>query len=255
MDIVQAVILGVVEGLTEFLPVSSTGHLIVTGAWLGIGQDQIQTAFDVIIQLAAILAVVANYRDKFTPAYFGLWQKLILAFIPIGVIGFLLAPLIEKLFSVQIVAVMFIVGGVVFLIVEYFYNPQRSHVSRVEDVTWKQAWWIGIAQVFALIPGTSRAGSTIVGAMLVGMDRKASAEFSFLLALPVMCATTGYEFLKHYDSFTHSNLVALAVGFVTVFIVAYFTMRWFIHFLARFTFVGFGIYRIIFGALLLLWFS
>lgn len=254
MDLMQTLVLGLVEGFTEFLPVSSTGHLIVVGAWLGLGQDEAQTAFDIIIQLAAILAVIATYRDKFTLAHFALWQKIVLAFLPIGIVGYLTAHAIEKLFSVEIVATAFIVGGIVFLVVEYFYRQERSHVTRVEDVTWKQALWIGIAQVFSLIPGTSRAGATIIGALLVGMDRKASAEFSFLLALPVMCATTGYEFLKHYRSFTETNLVTLAVGFVTVFIVAYFTMRWFLQFLQRFTFVAFGIYRILFGLVLFIWF-
>ena len=251
---IDALILGIVEGVTEFLPVSSTGHLIVVGSWLGLDQDQTQTAFDIIIQLAAILAVIANYRDKFTPRYFDLWQKIILAFLPIGAVGFLLSHQIEKLFSVTVVASTFIGGGIIFLLLEYFYNPEKSHVTKVEDVTWKQALWIGIAQVFALVPGTSRAGSTIVGALLVGLDRKASAEFSFLLALPVMCATTGYELLKHYSSFTGGNLAQLGVGFVTSFVVAYLTMRWFLHFLQRFTFVAFGIYRILFGVVLLIWF-
>ena len=254
VDLMQVLVLGLVEGFTEFLPISSAGHLIVVGAWLGLGQNETQTAFDIIIQLAAILAVVANYRDKFALAHIVLWQKIVLAFLPIGVVGFLLAHTIEKLFSVEIVATAFIVGGVVFLVVEYFYRQERSQVTRAEDVTWKQAFWIGIAQVFALIPGTSRAGSTIIGALLVGMDRKASTEFSFLLALPVMCATTGYEFLKHYRSFTETSLVTLAAGFVTVFIVAYFTMRWFLRFLDRFTFVSFGIYRILFGLVLFIWF-
>ncbi len=124
-------------------------------------------------------------------------------------------------------------------------------MHNVEDLNYKQAMWIGIAQVFALVPGTSRAGSTIIGAMLVGLSRKASAEFSFLLALPVMCAVSGLDLLKHYKEFADSNLWVLLSGFVVAFIVAYFTMKLFIRFLENFTFVSFGVYRIVFGTLLL----
>ena len=251
MEIFQAVILGIIEGITEFLPISSTGHLIVASEWLGLEQTQANAAFEVIIQLAAILAVVANYREKFTFRYLDLWVKVAIAFIPIGAIGFAFSDQIKALFSVENVAIMFIVGGIVFLILEYFYKESEAHVNQVEDINYRQAMWIGIAQVFALVPGTSRAGSTIIGALLVGLSRKAAAEFSFLLAMPVMVAASGYDLLKHYDEFSGSQLMPLLVGFVVSFIVAYFTMKLFIGFLARFTFVGFGIYRILFGVFLL----
>ena len=254
MDILQTIVLGVVEGITEFLPISSTGHLIVVSDWLGIDQTEASKAFEVIIQLAAILAVIANYRDKFTLEKRQLWYKLALAFLPIGTVGFLFSHQIKALFSVQVVAVMFIVGGVVFLVLEYFYREDSAHVSDVEQVSWRQALWIGIAQVFALIPGTSRAGSTIVGALLVGLDRKTSAEFSFLLALPVMLAASGYDLLKHHQEFAGAQLMPLAIGFVTAFLVAWLTMRLFIRFLERFTFNAFGVYRILFGVLLLVFY-
>ena len=150
---------------------------------------------------------------------------------------------------------MFIIGGVVFLIVERFYKENQTYIDDVEKVSYKQAFYIGIAQIFALIPGTSRAGSTIIGAMLVKLDRKTSAQFSFLLAFPVMCATTGYDILKHYSEFTDLNLTVLLVGFITAFVVAYLTIKLFLVFLERFTFVAFGIYRIIFGTVLLVWFT
>lgn len=252
MDNFHAIILGAIEGFTEFLPISSTGHLIVASEWLGLDQTKANAAFEVIIQLAAILAVVANYREKFTFRYFDLWMKVAIAFIPIGAIGFLFSDQIKALFTVQTVAIMFIVGGIIFLIVEYFQKDRVISTQVVDDVSYKQAIWIGIAQIFALIPGTSRAGSTIIGAMLVGLSRKASAEFSFLLAMPVMVAASGYDFLKHYKEFTDANLIALGIGFVTAFIVAYFAMKLFIRFLEHFTFVAFGIYRILFGALLLI---
>ena len=251
MDIIHAVILGIIEGITEFLPISSTGHLIVGSELMRLPQTKENTAFQIIIQLSAILAVIANYKDKFHPKHFDLWVKVLIAFLPLAIIGFIFKDQIKMLFSVQVVAIMFIVGGIIFLVIEHIQKNATAKTLDVEDITYKQATWIGIAQVFALVPGTSRAGSTIVGALLVGLNRKASAEFSFLLALPVMAATSGYELLKNYKDFSDSNLMTLAVGFVVSFIVAYFTMKLFIRFLEKFTFVGFGIYRILFGAILL----
>lgn len=254
MDILQSIIMGIIEGFTEFLPISSTGHLIVASDLLGIDQTNVTKAYEVIIQFAAILAVVLNYKEKFTLKKIDLWTKIFLAFIPIGAVGFLFSHQIKELFSVNVVATMFIVGGVIFLIVEKFYIPQETNlIDDVEKVPLKKAMWIGIAQVFALIPGTSRAGSTIIGALLVGLSRKASAEFSFLLAFPVMSAVTFYDLLKHYHEFSSANLEVLAVGFIVSFIVAYLTIKLFLKFLERFTFVAFGVYRIIFGVILLVW--
>jgi len=251
MDIIEALILGIIEGITEFLPVSSTGHLIVVSHWMDIAQTETNKAFEVIIQLAAILAVFANYKDKFTLRHIELWKKVVLAFIPVGAVGFLFHRQIKAMFHVEVVATMFIIGGLVFLALEYFYKEKSVTVRDVEDLSYRQALWIGIAQVFALIPGTSRAGSTIIGALLVGLDRKASAEFSFLLALPVMAAASGFDLLKHYSDFSDSDMIVLSVGFVVSFFVAFLTMKLFIRFLERFTFVGFGVYRIAFGLLLL----
>ena len=252
MGILESILLGIIEGFTEFLPISSTGHLIVASEFLNIDQTHVTKAYEVIIQFAAILAVVLNYRDKFSLKKIELWKKLILAFIPIGAVGFVFSSQIKELFSIEVVAVMFIIGGIIFLIVEKFYTEKDHFVDDVEKVSYKQALWIGIAQIAALIPGTSRAGATIIGAMLVGLNRKASAEFSFLLAFPVMCATTAYDLLKHYKDFTDANLIVLGIGFITAFIVAYLTIKLFLAFLQRFTFVAFGIYRIIFGVILLL---
>ena len=252
MTIFDSIVLGTIEGFTEFLPISSTGHLIVASKFLGIDQTAVTKAYEVIIQFAAILAVVLNYKEKFTLKKIELWKKLILAFIPIGAVGFVFSHQVKALFSVEIVAIMFIVGGIIFLLVEKFYIPNEAKlIDNVEDVTYKQALYIGIAQIFALIPGTSRAGSSIIGALLVGLSRKASAEFSFLLAVPVMCAVTGYDLLKHYHEFSDANLIALIVGFVVAFIVAFITIKLFLKFLEKFTFVAFGIYRILFGLFLL----
>ena len=256
MTIFDSIILGIIEGFTEFLPISSTGHLIVAGKFLEIEQNSINKAYEVIIQFSAILAVVLNYRDKFTIKKIDLWTNVFLAFLPIGAVGFLFSSQIKELFSVNIVAIMFIAGGVVFLIVEKFFIHENAHtIDNVEDITLKQSMMIGFAQIFALIPGTSRAGSTIIGALLVGLSRKASAEFSFLLAFPVMSAVTAYDMLKHYNEFSDTNLIILAVGFVTSFIIAYLTIKLFLKFLETFTFVFFGIYRILFGVILLLFFN
>ena len=254
MTIAQSVILGIIEGFTEFLPISSTGHMIVASKFLGIEQTSVTKAYEVIIQFAAILAVFFNYKEKFTRKHTQLWIKIFIAFLPIAIVGFLFAKEIKALFSVEIVAVMFIVGGVVFLVVERWFVKEKAAVEDVEDVSFKQALWIGFAQVFALIPGTSRAGSTIIGALLVGLSRKASAEFSFLLAFPVMSAVTAHDLLKHYKEFGSSDLITLGVGFGVAFVTAYLTIKLFLAFLERFTFVAFGIYRILFGIVLLLLF-
>jgi undecaprenyl-diphosphatase len=257
MSIFDSIILGVIEGFTEFLPISSTGHLIVASHFMGIDQTEVTKAFEVIIQFAAILAVIFNYKDKFTIKKIDLWTKVFAAFIPIGAVGFVFSNQIKELFSINVVAVMFIIGGVVFLIVEKFFLQKENTnlIDDVEDVTLKQALIIGFAQIFALIPGTSRAGSTIIGALLVGLSRKASAEFSFLLAFPVMSAVTAYDLLKHYKDFSDANLMTLAVAFVVSFIVAFITIKLFMKFLDKFTFVAFGIYRILFGVVLLMIFN
>jgi len=256
MDIFSSIILGIIEGFTEFLPISSTGHLIVASNFMGIDQTAVTKAYEVIIQFAAILAVIFNYKDKFTIKKIDLWTKVFIAFVPIGAVGFVFSHQIKELFSVNIVAIMFIVGGIVFLIVEkFFIKEEKMLIDDVEDVTLKQSLIIGFAQIFALIPGTSRAGSTIIGALLVGLSRKASAEFSFLLAFPVMSAVTAYDLLKHYKDFSDANLMTLGIGFVVSFIVAFITIKLFMKFLDKFTFVAFGVYRILFGVTLLIYFS
>ena len=247
MTIVDSIILGVIEGFTEFLPISSTGHLIVASEFLGIDQNNVTKAYEVIIQFAAILAVIFNYKDKFSIKKIDLWIKVFLAFIPIGAVGFIFSSQIKELFSIEIVAIMFIIGGVVFLLVEKFFIPNEiSLLDDIEKITLKQSMIIGFAQIFALIPGTSRAGSTIIGALLVGLSRKASAEFSFLLAFPVMSAVTAYDLLKHYKDFSDANLVTLLVGFVVSFFVAYLTIKLFLKFLEKCKIVAFGVFRILF---------
>jgi len=253
MDIYHSVILGLIEGVTEFLPISSTGHLIVASEWLGLPQTDSNKAFEVIIQLSAILAVLTNYKDRFHPKYFTLWVKVFIAFLPIAIIGFLLKDQVKSLFTITVVPIMFIVGGVIFLVVERFLRHHQPDTHTLDDISYRQAAVIGFAQVFALIPGTSRAGSTIVGALLMKVNRTASAEFSFLLALPVMLAASGLDLVEHYKDFAGEQAIPLIVGFIVSYISAWIVMKVFLAFLNRFTFNFFGIYRIVFGALLLYW--
>ena len=252
MDIIQAIIIGIIEGFTEFLPISSTGHMIVASEFLGIEQSALIKAYEVIIQFAAILAVVLLYRDKINPKEIELWQKVFVAFLPLAIIGYLLKDWVKLIFTVDTVAWMFIVGGIIFIVVEYFHKDEECSSKDIEEISWSQSIWIGLGQVLSLIPGTSRAGSTIIAGMLSGVSRKASTEFSFLLAIPVMTAVSGYDLLKHYKDFMGADLVAFVIGFVVAFIVAYTTIKLFIVFLQRFTFVVFGVYRILFGVLLLM---
>ena len=252
MDIIQAIIIGIIEGFTEFLPISSTGHMIVASKFLGISENTLIEAYQVIIQFAAILAIMFIYREKISVKELDLWMKLFVAFLPLALVGFIFKDLIKSLFNVQTVAWMFIIGGIIFLIVEYFYTEKEHHVKDVEDVSYKQALCVGFAQIFSLVPGTSRAGATIIGGLLAGLDRKTSAEFSFLLAIPVMAAVSGYDLLKHYQDFADANWIPFLIGFVVAFLVAYATIKLFLAFIQRFTFVAFGIYRIVFGIILLM---
>jgi len=252
MDILQAIIIGIIEGFTEFLPISSTGHMVVASQFLGIEQSAVVKAYEVIIQFAAILAVMLLYREKINLKEIDLWSKIFAAFLPLAMIGFLVKDWVKEFFNVETVAWMFIVGGIIFIVVEYFHKDTEKRSQDIEEVTWSQAMSIGFGQVFSLVPGTSRAGSTIIAGMLSGVSRKASTEFSFLLAIPVMMAVSGYDLLKHYQDFVGADLTAFAVGFVVAFVVAYITIKMFIVFLQRFTFVAFGIYRIIFGVILLM---
>jgi len=252
MDIIQAIIIGIIEGFTEFLPISSTGHMIVASEFLGIEQSSVVKAYEVIIQFAAILAVILLYREKINLREIDLWQKVMAAFFPLAIVGFILKDWIKEIFTTQTVAWMFIVGGIVFIVVEYFHQEDSATATELEEVSWSQAMIVGFGQIFSLVPGTSRAGSTIIAGMLSGMSRKVATEFSFLLAIPVMMAVSGYDLLKHYHEFMGADLTAFAVGFVVAFAVAYATIKLLIVFLQRFTFVAFGVYRIIFGVILLM---
>jgi len=176
---------------------------------------------------------------------------LTIAFLPTAILGFTLYKIIKSLFSPYTVAYMLIIGGILFLIVEYFYKEKEHHIDKVDKVSFKQAFLIGLFQSLAMVPGTSRSGATIIGGLLIGLKRKTAAEFSFLLAVPTMLAATSYDILKNYQEFDTSNISALIVGFITAFIVALIIIKWFLNFIKKHSFISFGIYRIILGIIFL----
>jgi undecaprenyl-diphosphatase len=262
-EAVKAVILGVVEGLTEFLPISSTGHLILAGWALGFDDDRAKV-FDVAIQTGAVLAIVWLYRDRFWLACgFGhrldtprspLLVHLAIAFMPAAVLGLLFGSLIKaNLFAPVPVAAAFIVGGLVILWVEarQAKAPQAIRVHTVDDMRLGDALKIGIAQAFALIPGTSRSGASIIGGMLFGFSRQAATEFSFFLAVPTLIAAGAYSLLKAWQTLSLDDVPIFSLGLVSAFLSALVVVKWLIRFVAHHRFTGFAWYRIVFGLVVL----
>ncbi|MDD3468141.1 MAG: undecaprenyl-diphosphate phosphatase [Campylobacterales bacterium] len=250
MGIFEAIILGILEGLTEFLPVSSTGHLILASKLMGISQTDVHKSFEVVIQLGSICAVIFVYFEKLFKD-FTLMKKLAVAFLPTGILGFVLYKHIKALFAPETVAFMLIFGGVVFIALEYFYKEKEHHAHKIEDISYKQALLIGFAQSFAMVPGTSRSGATIIGGLLSGLNRKTAVEFSFLLAVPTMVIASAYDVLKHYHEMAGGDLSNLAAGFIAAFLVGLLAIKWFLKFVSKFSFVPFGVYRIILGVVFL----
>jgi undecaprenyl-diphosphatase len=250
-DLLNALILGVVEGLTEFLPISSTGHLILAGELLN-ASDERWNVFNIVIQTGAMLAVVWEYRSRFFKVDLHLYRNLIVAFIPAAVLGLLFSKYIKStLFHAVPVALAFIVGGIVILLVER--NPNRSfRTAEAREMTWLDALKVGIAQCFALIPGTSRSGATIIGGMLFGLSRKAATEFSFFLAVPTLVAAGLYDLWKHRDMLSAADTPVFAVGSIVAFISAFVVIRWLIRYVATHDFKPFAWYRIAFGLVVLL---
>ena len=254
MTIIDAAALGAIEGLTEFLPVSSTGHLIMLSKILGIEQSDAHKSFEVIIQLGAILAVFGVYFKKIMGDK-DLLIKLSIAFLPTGFFGFVLYKHIKELFTPSTVAYMLILGGVVFILLEKFYRAKEHHITETAQMSIKQALLIGLAQSCAMVPGTSRSGATIIGGLLSGLNRKLAVEFSFLLALPTMLVATAYDIFKNHDKMVVDDVSSLVVGFGVAFLVAIFAVKTFLKLVSRVSFVPFGVYRIIIGVLFLWYFA
>lgn len=257
--VVKALVLGVVEGLTEFLPISSTGHLILAGDLIDFSGDKAKV-FEIVIQTGAMLAIVWEYRSKFWRVATGLASErsaqrfvfnLIVAFVPAAVLGLAFSKLIKAyLFHAVPVALAFIAGGVIILWVERLLRP-RARVESVDDMTWRDALKVGIAQAIALIPGTSRSGATIIGGMIFGLSRRVATEFSFFLAVPTLVAAGAYDFWKNRALFDSGDLAEFAVGSVAAFVSAFVCVRWLLRYIATHDFTLFAWYRIAFGAAVL----
>ncbi|UBM62211.1 undecaprenyl-diphosphate phosphatase [Candidatus Sulfidibacterium hydrothermale] len=248
MTWLQALILSVVEGLTEFLPVSSTGHMILTEGILGMKSNDFIQAFIINIQFGAILSVVVLYWKRFFQSL-TFYYKLFVAFLPAAFFGLLLNKYIDQLLeSVYVVAVMLILGGIVLVFVDkWFKNPSED-----QEVTYKKALIIGFYQVLAMIPGTSRSAATIIGGMTQKLSKKTAAEFSFFLAVPTMFAASGYKLLENYKAIHYDNIGILIFGNVVAFIVALIAIKSFIRFLTHHGFKLFGYYRIVVGLIILI---
>lgn len=253
MNIFQAVILSIVEGITEFLPISSTGHLILTTNLLGIPETEFVKSFEIYIQLGAILSVIVLYAQKYIQNL-KVWKNVIAAFIPTALIGFLLYKFVKTflLGNSMVVVLALLVGGILLIWLEKIHHEKNTAVTKIEDLSLKQSFLIGLAQSLSIIPGVSRSASTILGAMFLGAKRGVAVEFSFLLAVPTMLAASGYDLLKSDFSFTSNEWMLIAVGFIGSFITALIVVRWFIKFVQTNTFIPFGIYRIILGLIFLL---
>jgi undecaprenyl-diphosphatase len=247
--LLHALLLGIVEGLTEFLPVSSTGHLILVGDLIGFN-DAKAKVFEIVIQTGAMLAIVWEYRARFLRVDWQLYRNLAIAFMPAALIGLAFEHAIKAaLFKAVPVALAFIAGALVILWAER--RDHRVRVARVDQMTWLDALKVGFAQAFALIPGTSRSGATIIGGMLFGLSRPAATEFSFFLAVPTLVAAGGYDFIKHRALFSSADLGLFSVGLVAAFVAAIACVRWLIRYVASHDFKPFAWYRIAFGVVVL----
>lgn len=249
MNIFDAVLLGIVEGLTEFLPVSSTGHLILTSHLLGLEVTEALKTFEIVIQLGAMCAVVALYIRSFFDIT--VLKKIVAAFVPTAIIGYVAYPTVKAVFlgNPFIVAYALAIGGIVIIAFEYFWSSRTPHTNSVSDMTYRQALLVGLAQTVALVPGVSRSAATILGGLSIGISRATIVEFSFLLAVPTIAAASGLDLLKSYSTLSSADMLPLAVGFIVSFIVALMSISFLLRYIRTNTFVAFGIYRIVIAAI------
>lgn len=256
MTTLHAIILGIVEGFTEFLPISSTGHMILVSHFLEMSQTATLATFEIVVQLGAILAVVVLYYKKLFQIE--MIKKLIIGFIPTGIIGIVVYPYIKYLltgtYSPFIVASMLIIGGVVILLVEkkYIRETEEGEIIEISSVSYKQAAILGLFQALAIIPGTSRSGAMIVGGLLMRLSRKLLIEFTFLLAVPTMAIATLYTILKKHNELSMDSVSPIIIGTFVSFCIAMFVIKFALHYIRRHSFNIFGWYRIIVGVLLLI---
>lgn len=253
MQFLHVLIFGIVEGIAEFLPISSTGHLILTAKLLQISQSEFIKSFEIVIQLGAILSVVVLYWNRFIKNW-QIWKRLLVAFLPTVLIGALLYKTIKKylLGNNEVVLWSLFIGGLFLIIFELFHKEKKDAVEELSSVSYPQALVIGLFQSVAIVPGISRSAATIIGGLVAGLKRKNIVEFSFLLAVPTMLAATVFDLLKNSQAFKPEQFVSLAAGFIISFFVAIFAIKFLLAFIKRHSFIPFGIYRIIIA--LLFWF-
>lgn len=254
MSYFHALILAIIEGLTEFLPVSSTAHLVLVGKWLHLPETEFLKSFDIAIQLGAILAVVSFWFRRLLND-FELIKRVLVAFIPTGVIGLVLYKVVKMylLGSTNVILWALLLGGIALIAFEFFHEKEGKEEKEVEQITYKQALGIGLFQSLAIVPGVSRSAATILGGMLLGLKRRTAVEFSFLVAIPTMGAAVALDLLKNADTFSRDQAGVLLFGCVIAFFVALVTVKAMTAFVRRHTFLLFGAYRIVF-AMGLLWF-
>ncbi len=250
MNFIDAIILGIVEGITEFLPVSSTGHLILTSRVIHLEQTAFLKSFEIAIQLGAILSVIVLYGKTLIKETRVL-KRILTAFVPTAIIGFILYKIIKKflLGNSWVVVWALFLGGVFLIVFEWFHKDKKEAADKLVNITYPQALIIGVFQALAVVPGVSRSAATIVGGLLLGLSRKTIVEFSFLLAIPTMLAATAYDLMKNASVFTFDRVMFLGVGFSVSFIVALVSIKFLLYFIKKYTFTSFGVYRIIIAVL------
>ena len=253
MNIIHVIVMAITEGVTEFLPISSTGHMVLVSKLLGIEQTNFVKSFEIIIQLGAILAAVILYA-KMLFANRALLYKVAVAFIPAAVVGLVGYKLIKDILlgNAWITVVALLLGGIALIALEYKLKDERGTKLTLKSITYREALLIGLAQSVSIIPGVSRAAATIMGGLLTGMNRKSAVEFSFMLAIPTMIAASGLDVLESRDAIIQGNMLYLGLGFVIAFAVAYAVIRWMLKFIQTNTFIPFGIYRIVLALLFML---
>ena len=252
MSIIQSIIIAIIEGLTEFLPVSSTGHMILASSLMKINNDAFVKTFEISIQLGAIMSIVMLYARRFLQGI-SIYLKLGIAFIPTAIIGFLAYDFIKGyLFNPFIVAASLIVGGIILILIDKKVVGRKSSTEVLENITYKNAFFIGLIQCFSMIPGVSRAAATIIGGVFNGLDKKQATEFSFLLAVPTMFAATGYDLIKTPVIFTKHEVTLLVIGFFIAMITAWIAVKIFLKIVENYGFKYFGYYRIIIGIIFLI---